>query len=113
MRFAYPGYKSIAIREHRRPDGIVIPAKAGIQARSAWVSHMDECFVMPAFATSKSESATPNRRIAAIHGATFQSTDRPARPSMAVRSAGHAAVPRSGLPHPYGPPITGSTIPSM
>jgi len=31
---------------------------------------------------------------AAIHGATFEASDRPARPSVAGRSAGHAAVPR-------------------
>jgi hypothetical protein len=31
--------------------------------------------------------------IAAIHGVTLQAPDRPARPSMAGRSAGHAAVP--------------------
>src|SRR3546814_2072977 len=33
-------------------------------------------------------------RLAAIHGATVPAPDRPARPSLAGRSAGHAAVPR-------------------
>src|SRR3546814_6652737 len=40
-------------------------------------------------------------RLAAIHGATVPAPDRPARPSLAGRSAGHAAVPRE---RPASPP---------
>src|SRR3546814_11555042 len=40
-------------------------------------------------------------RLAAIQGATVPAPDRPARPSLAGRSAGHAAVPRE---RPASPP---------